>query len=145
MGLAVALAAVTEIPIMLLSGRIIEAIGLRGMFALGALDYAVAFALLSPPRLRSPSCWSSPLNGIGFASLYVGMVVIVDTLVTPSLRAIGQGLRQTVTFGLAPVLGAAGGGWPDRGSGTGTAARSRGVHRPSSVPAGSPTPRSGRR
>jgi PPP family 3-phenylpropionic acid transporter len=109
-GLAMALAAAVEVPVMAFSARIIEAIGLRGAFVLGALQYAAAFAALS--SLSSPIAITLVVatDGIGFALLYVSMVVAVDSLVPSSLRATGQGLRQTVTFGLAPILGAAGGG-----------------------------------
>jgi hypothetical protein len=69
-GVAAGLAAVIEIPTLVLSGRIIRALGLRGTFALGALVYAAAFALLSAasspgaswslyPRTRSGSLWST--------------------------------------------------------------------------------------
>lgn len=109
-GLAMALAAAVEVPVMAFSARVIEAIGLRGAFALAALQYAAAFAALS--ALSSPVTITLVVatDGIGFALLYVSLVVAVDSLVPPSLRATGQGLRQTVTFGLAPILGAAGGG-----------------------------------
>jgi MFS family permease len=48
--------------------------------------------------------------GIGFAFVYVGSVVIVDDLVPSEFRATGQGLAKAVAFGLAPVVGALGGG-----------------------------------
>ncbi len=109
-GLAMALAAAVEVPVMAFSARVIEATGLRGAFVLGALQYAAAFAALS--ALSSPVAITLVVatDGIGFALLYVSMVVAVDSLVPAPLRATGQGLRQTVTFGLAPILGAAGGG-----------------------------------
>lgn len=109
-GVAAGLAAVVEIPAMVLSGRIIRKLGLRGTFVLGALVYAGGFALLSAASSPVAIVVVVSLNGIGFALIYVGMVVIVDTLVVPSLRATGQGLRHAVMFGLAPILGAAGGG-----------------------------------
>lgn len=109
-GLAVALAAVIEVPVMAYSDRVIRAIGLKGAFVLGAVQYAAAFALLS--ALSSPVAVALVVatDGIGFALVYVSTVVIVDTLVPSSLRATGQGLRQTVASGIGPILGAAGGG-----------------------------------
>lgn len=134
-GLAVALAAAVEVPVMAFSDRVIEVIGLKGAFVLGAAQYAAAFAVLS--GLSSPVAVALVVatDGIGFALVYVSTVVILDALVPPSFRATGQGLRQTVAFGIAPILGAAGGGllygrpvrcsWPREGSQP-RVARSRG-------------------
>jgi PPP family 3-phenylpropionic acid transporter len=109
-GLAMSLAAVVEVPVMAFSARIIGAIGLRGAVALAVFQYAVAFGALS--ALSSPVLITLVVatDGIGFALLYVSIVIAVDSLVPPSLRATGQGLRQTVTLGLAPIIGSAGGG-----------------------------------
>lgn len=109
-GLAVALAAAVKVPVMAFSDRVIEVIGLNGAFVLGAAQYAAAFAVLS--GLSSPVAVALVVatDGIGFALVYVSTVVILDALVPPSFRATGQGLRQTVAFGIAPILGAAGGG-----------------------------------
>ena len=49
-------------------------------------------------------------EGVGFALIYISTAVIVDVLVRPELRATGQGLRLTIAFGLAPVIGTAVGG-----------------------------------
>lgn len=110
-GLALALAAAVEVPIMALSARLVRRIGLRGCFVLAALQYAIAFLAIS--ILSSPAAITVVFatDGIGFALLYVSMVIAVDTLVLPAFRATGQGLRQTVALGLAPILGAAGGGF----------------------------------
>jgi PPP family 3-phenylpropionic acid transporter len=109
-GLAVALAAAVEVPVMAFSARLIRRIGLRGCFVLAALQYAGAFLALS--ILSSPVAITVVVasGGTGFALLYVSLVIAVDSLVLPSLRATGQGVRQTVTLGLAPILGTAGGG-----------------------------------
>jgi PPP family 3-phenylpropionic acid transporter len=118
-GLAMSLAAAVEVPIMAFSARVIGAIGLRGAFAIAALQYAAAFAALS--TLSSPVLITLVVatDGIGFALLYVSVVVAVDSLVPPALRATGQGLRQTVTLGLAPIIGSAGGGLVYEGIGPG--------------------------
>jgi PPP family 3-phenylpropionic acid transporter len=109
-GLAMALAAAVEVPVMAFSARLVKRIGLKGCFVLAALQYAIAFLAISV--LSSPAAITVVFatDGIGFALLYVSMVIAVDTLVPPSFRATGQGLRQTVALGLAPILGAAGGG-----------------------------------
>jgi PPP family 3-phenylpropionic acid transporter len=118
-GLAMSLAAVVEVPVMAFSARVIRAIGLRGAFAVAALQYAAAFTALS--ALSSPILITLVVatDGIGFALLYVSVVIAVDSLVPPALRATGQGLRQTVTLGLAPIIGSAGGGLVYEGIGPG--------------------------
>lgn len=104
-GVAVALGASVEVPVMASGGRIQEAIGLRGVYVLGTAIYVGVFVVLS--TLSSPVALTFvvAINGIAFALVYVGAVVIVHVLVPPSLRATGQGLRQAVVFGVGPILG----------------------------------------
>ncbi len=110
-GLATALGAAAEVPVMGLSARLSRAIGLRGAFVLGAVAYIGVFVALA--SLRSPVGMAIVFTGegIGFGLVYVSTVVIVDNLVPPALRATGQGLRQTFQFGIAPVVGSAVGGY----------------------------------
>jgi hypothetical protein len=89
-GVAIALAAAVEVPNMAVTGRLIEAIGLRGVFALGAVQYTSALVLLSVLSSPVTVTLAVATDGIGFALVYVTLVVIVDTLVSPALRATGQ-------------------------------------------------------
>jgi MFS transporter, PPP family, 3-phenylpropionic acid transporter len=109
-GVAAALQAVAEIPVMRATPRLSRLLGDRTLYGVGALFFAAAFAgwaFLDDPL------WIALVKlvaGVGFALAYVGSVVLVDDLVPPSLRGTGQGLAKAVAFGLAPILGTLAGG-----------------------------------
>jgi PPP family 3-phenylpropionic acid transporter len=109
-GAAASLQALAEIPAMHWCRGVIARIGERGLFSAGCALYAASFfswSLLSNPVAIA---LVRVAVGIGFAFVYVGSVIIVDDLVPSGLRATGQGLAKAVSYGLAPVLGALGGG-----------------------------------
>jgi MFS transporter, PPP family, 3-phenylpropionic acid transporter len=109
-GAAASLQALTEIPAMHWCRKVIARIGERRLFSLGCALYAVSFfswSLMSDPVAIA---LVRAVVGIGFAFVYVGSVIIVDDMVPPRLRATGQGLAKAVSYGLAPIAGALGGG-----------------------------------
>ena len=110
-GLAAGLAALIEIPVMNWSGGLARRYGLRSVFVAGALTYGVVFL-----------CWSfmhSPLalalaatgDGVAFALMYVGVVLIVGRLVPRRLLSTGQTVTQTFGWGLGAVIGPSLGGF----------------------------------
>jgi PPP family 3-phenylpropionic acid transporter len=109
-GLAAGLQAAMEIPAMASIVRLTTWFTHRGLFVGGCTIFAatfVAWGYLSDPLALA---LLRLVMGVGFAFVYVGTVVIVDDLVSPRLRATGQGVARSVAFGLAPVLGTLGGG-----------------------------------
>jgi PPP family 3-phenylpropionic acid transporter len=110
-GVAAGLAALIEIPVMHWSGGIARRFGLRAVFSAGALCYAVVFL-----------CWTlsgSPLalalvatgDGVAFALVYVGVVVIVGRLVPRRLLSTGQAVTQTFGWSLGAIVGPSIGGF----------------------------------
>jgi PPP family 3-phenylpropionic acid transporter len=109
-GVAAGIQAVAEIPVMRLSPQLARRASDSAVFVAGCVLYAVGFAAwawISDPLLIS---LVRIVVGFGFAFVYVGSVLIVDGLVPDRLKATGQGLAKAVSFGLAPIVGALGGG-----------------------------------
>jgi MFS family permease len=95
---------------MLGSGRLIRRVGLRRVYALGALAYATAFLLWALVTSAVLVSLLAVFEGVGFALLFTSGVQIVGTLVPRTLYSTGQSLVSTVAFGVAPIVGGAVGG-----------------------------------
>jgi len=100
-----------EVPGMLLAGRVVAKVGLRGLFAFGALGYAAGF--LSWAILTTPSAIvaSRAITGVANGSLVVAVVLTIGEILPESLQATGQTLYQATAVGLAAVAGNGVGGW----------------------------------
>ncbi len=110
-GFAAAAGAITEVPVMGYTSRLVRRLSLRGIYVLGCVAYAGVFTAWA--LVRDPLAVSllNIFEGGGFALLYVGGVVVVGRMVPPELRATGQSLIQMTQFGLGSVLGASIGGF----------------------------------
>jgi MFS family permease len=109
-GIAAAVQAAAEVPVMVGMRRLCEIFGRHGLYAAGCGCHAVAFAAWA---VLSDPLWIAAVKliaGVGYALVYVGSVIIVDDLVPATLRASGQGVAKAVTFGVAPIAGSAAGG-----------------------------------
>jgi len=110
-GIAAGISAFVEIPFMRTSGSLIERHGLRALFTAGAVVYltaSVAWAAFPGPVAVTAVRIAI---GVGFALTYVSMVQMTAHLVPERLRNTGQALLQICTWGLAPMLGGAVGGF----------------------------------
>ena len=109
-GVAAALQAFTEVPTMgsihVLSARFSH----RALFTIGCAIYVVLFigwALVTSALLAA---LLKLFAGMAYALTFVAGVMIANELAPPRLRATSQALVKSVTFGLAPIFGAFGGG-----------------------------------
>lgn len=110
-GIAAGVSAFVEIPFMRTSRSLIERHGLRALFTAGAAVYlaaSVAWAAFPGPVAVTVVRIAI---GVGFALTYVTMVQMTAHLVPERLRNTGQTLLQICTWGLAPMLGGAVGGF----------------------------------
>jgi MFS family permease len=109
-GVAAALQAVAEVPVMRATPWFARLVGDRVLYVAGTAFFAAAFAawafLGDPVSIAAVKL----VAGVGFGLAYVGSVVIVDDLVPEALRGTGQGLAKAVSFGLAPIAGSLAGG-----------------------------------
>jgi PPP family 3-phenylpropionic acid transporter len=104
LGIAAGIAAVAEIPVFLVAGRIALRIGLRGLFSASAALYSVlvlSWAFLPTPELLTIS---RIFTGIAFAGLAIAAVLTINVLLPLKLQATGQGLYQTISFGVAAMV-----------------------------------------
>jgi PPP family 3-phenylpropionic acid transporter len=109
-GAAAAFQALTEIPTMGYTHVLTRYLGHRTLFALGCGIYMVLFIAWA---FVSDAFTAAALKlgvGVAFALTYVASVVLADELSPARLRATGQALVKSITFGLAPVAGSFGGG-----------------------------------
>lgn len=109
--LSAALSAVFEIPSMLAAARVAGRVGLRGLFAIGCLSYALAFAtwvVLADPGLIVAS---RVFTGIGYGSMTVSAVLTVGALLPDRLQASGQALYAMSAMGIAAILANLAGGF----------------------------------
>jgi PPP family 3-phenylpropionic acid transporter len=109
-GVAASVQAAAEVPAMFWTKPLMRSFGELRLFALGCAVYALSFAILSILASTALIALVRGLVGVGFSFVYVGSVLVVDGMVPLELRATGQGLVKAVSFGLAPVIGALGGG-----------------------------------
>lgn len=109
-GAGLALGGLVEVPVMRLSSRLQSRWGLRRVFVLGCLVYALGFLLwgaISNPTIVS---MLAVLEGTGFGLLFTTGVVIVGRLLPNHLYATGNAVAAMAGFGIGPILGAGIGG-----------------------------------
>lgn len=105
-GVAVALASLSELPVMGLSGRFIARFGVKPLLLIGLGAAAVrwlSYGLLHDYRL---ALIFQLLHGLSFAAVYVAGVTFMDQQVPAHLRSTGQTLFYGATFGVGTVVGA---------------------------------------
>jgi hypothetical protein len=110
-GAAAAFQALTEIPTMASIGELMRRFGARWLFVIGCVIYLaiyIAWALVSDAMTAA---LLKLVGGVAFALTFVSAVMIANDLVPSRLRATGQTLMKSVLFGVAPILGAVGGGF----------------------------------
>ena len=109
-GAAAAFQALTEVPTMAYTHVLRRRLSNKALFAVGCAIYValfVAWGLVSDPITAAVLKLAA---GVAFALTFVAAVMITDELSPAHLRATGQALVKSVLFGLAPIVGAFGGG-----------------------------------
>jgi PPP family 3-phenylpropionic acid transporter len=110
-GVSSGVSAFVEIPFMRSTPSLVERFGLARLFAAGAAVYvaaSVAWALTSNAIVVTAIRIGI---GVGFGLVYPTLVVITGRLVPARVRNSGQALMSICSFGLAPVIGGAVGGF----------------------------------
>jgi PPP family 3-phenylpropionic acid transporter len=110
-GVAWAIGALVEIPLMLAFPWLGVRIGLERLVLIGASMFllrAVAVILLRDPVAVT---LTMAIHGAGFALLLVGGVAYVSRHAPPGAAATAQGVLGATAFGLASILGPGVGGW----------------------------------
>jgi MFS family permease len=102
--LSAGLSAVAEIPAMAVIPRIVARTGSRALLVAGILLYAVvmvSWAFLDDPTLIIAT---RLVSGVAYAAIAITAVMTIAALLPAELQGTGQGLYQTVGYGVAAVL-----------------------------------------
>jgi PPP family 3-phenylpropionic acid transporter len=110
-GAAAAFQALTEIPTMAFTGQLARRLGQRWLFVIGCLIYLAIYIAWALVTDAMTAALLKLVGGVAFALTFVSAVMIANDLVPARLRATGQTLMKSVLFGVAPILGAVGGGY----------------------------------
>jgi MFS family permease len=108
--LSAGISALAEVPGMILAGRIANRLGIRTLFAGGALVYALctaSWAVLADPLAIVAT---RAVTGFAFAAIWIAAVLTIQRLLPDRLQGTGQGLYQTTAFGVAAVVANLAGG-----------------------------------
>lgn len=102
--LSAGLSAIAEIPAMAAIPRVVARIGLRALLVAGILLYGLvmaSWAVLADPSLIIAT---RVVSGVAYAAIAIAAVMTIAALLPAELQATGQGLYQTVGFGVAAVI-----------------------------------------
>lgn len=110
-GAAAAFQALTEIPTMGYTHVLTRRLSHRALYAIGCAIYVVLFIAWAFVSNALIAALLKLAVGVAFALTYVASVVIADELAPARLRATGQALVKSVTFGVGPIAGSLGGGF----------------------------------
>src|SRR5579859_7376643 len=108
---AAAFQALTEIPTMGYTHVLTRHLSHRALFAFGCAIYLAVFILWALIDNALVVALLKLVVGVAFALTYVASVTIANDLAPARLRATGQALVKSTMFGLAPIVGALGGGF----------------------------------
>ncbi len=110
-GLGAALGGLIEVPTMWVSSRLQSRLGLRKVYVMGCLVYALGFLLWGSVEDATILSLLTVLEGVGFSLLFTTSVIVVGRLVPSRLYSSGNSVTGMVGFGIGPIVGAFAGGW----------------------------------
>jgi len=110
-GYANALSALSELPVLRYSQKLLRWLGAWGSMMLGGVTYAVRWALVAVAGQPLAVLWTQALHGPSFGAFLVGSVAYADERAPVGLNATAQALLTAASFGLGAALGAGVGGW----------------------------------
>jgi len=110
-GLGWALSAVSEVPVMMLSGRVIRKIGSKGLLMIAFIMFAVRWMLLSFIHTPFWAITIQLLHGPSFASFLVGSVTFIQERTPVGLHTTALAIFNPVTYGFGSIVGSLLGGY----------------------------------
>lgn len=109
-GTASIVAALSEVPVMLLGGRLLRRFGSQRILLAAVVAYLLRLALFSLPPAPAWVVAVQLLHGVSFGLYLLASVTLMHELAGPERVATGQGLLNATAQGLAAVTGALVGG-----------------------------------
>ena len=110
-GVGTAMGGLVEVGVMRWSSRLHRRLGLRSVYAIGCVVYAVGFLLWGLIANATIVAMLTVFEGAGFALLFTTSVVVVGRLLPESLYSSGNSITGMVGFGIGPIVGAGIGGY----------------------------------
>jgi len=110
-GVGTAMGGLVEVGVMRWSSRLHRRLGLRSVYSIGCVVYAVGFLLWGLIANATIVAMLTVFEGAGFALLFTTSVVVVGRLLPESLYSSGNSIMGMVAFGIGPILGAGIGGY----------------------------------
>jgi len=110
-GWAWAISALSEMPLMAISGTINRHIGSKGLLTISFIVYAVRWLLLSFIHRPDLVLLVQLLNGPSFALLLVGSVIFVNEHTPPGLNTTALAIFNTIAYGFGSMSGSLLGGY----------------------------------
>jgi len=118
-GLAIAIASVSELPVMVLAPLVLRRWGARPLLICAGLLYALRAGIYVFAPSLSWALVAQVLHGPGFAALWTGGVDEAHRLAPKGMEMTGQSLFGTLFFGVATAIASVIGGWIYRDLGAG--------------------------
>lgn len=110
MGLALTVGAISEIPVMFFSNRLIKRLGAYRLLILAMLVTSFRMFLFAASRLPAVVLFAQLLNGLTFSTMWVAGVSYADENAPEGLRTTAQGLFGAMVFGIGMAAGGIVGG-----------------------------------
>jgi len=110
-GLSWAIAALSEVPVMFLSGALLRRLAPRGLLILGFSVYALRWFLYSQTTSLQAVLLIQVLHGLSFGAYFVAGVVYTRERAPGGLGATAQALFSGTVLGLAGIVGGLVGGY----------------------------------
>lgn len=110
-GWAWTVAPLSEVPVFALFGFLLMRLREEALLALGAVFYALRWLLFALATVPEHIVIIQLLHGLSFGLIYMAGVSYINKVVTPGLRASGQGMLATFFSGLAGITGSLLGGF----------------------------------
>lgn len=110
-GFSWALAALSELPVMIFSAAILRRIGAEGLLITAFIVFILRWLLYSVIDAPLWALLVQLLHGLSFAAFLVGGVTFVSERTPQGLSATAQAIYGTVAFGLASIAGSMIGGY----------------------------------
>jgi MFS transporter, PPP family, 3-phenylpropionic acid transporter len=109
-GTASAIAAISEVPVLLFGRRILDRFGSRRILVLAVAVYVVRFVLYSLPPSATWVLGVQLLHGLSFGLYLMASVTLVHELVGRERAATAQGLLSSASLGFGAITGSLVGG-----------------------------------
>ncbi len=110
-GMAYSLAALLEVPVWMVLGRITRRTGPLPILAFASIMYGIRWQLVSVITVPGVLVAMQVLQAVTFALFMTTAIVFVGQQTPPELRASGQALLSLVQGGIATVIGTRGAGY----------------------------------